>query len=69
MAIISGRSTGVPQGISGADPGFFLGGGAPQRNDVTDVEVKKKIKSEYVYTKKKASSQRGGGCTPPAASP
>ena len=42
---------------SGADPGFFLGGGAPLRNDITDGEVKKKIK--YVYTKKKASSQEG----------
>ena len=26
---------------SGADPGFFLGGGAPLRNDVTDGEVTK----------------------------
>ena len=26
--------------ISGADPGFFLGGGAPLRNDVIDGEVK-----------------------------
>ena len=43
---------------SGADPGFFLGGGAPLRNDITDGEVKKKIK--YVYTKKKAPSQGGG---------
>ena len=25
---------------AGADPGFFLGGGAPLRNDVTDGEVK-----------------------------
>ena len=48
--------------ISGADPGFFLGGGAPLRNDVTDGEVKK-FKSEYVYPKKKASSQ-GGVRTP-----
>ena len=23
-------------GLAGADPGFFLGGGAPLRNDVTD---------------------------------
>ena len=46
----------------GADAGFFLGGrGVPLRNDVTDGEVKK-IKSEYVYTKTKASSHgRGGG--------
>ena len=27
--------------MPGADPGFFLGGGAPLRNDVTDGEVKK----------------------------
>ena len=26
---------------TGADPGFFLGGGAPLRNDVTGGEVKK----------------------------
>ena len=44
---------------AGADPGFFLGGGAPLRNDITDGEVKKK-KIKYVYTKKKASSQGGG---------
>ena len=25
---------------AGADPGFFLGGGAPLSNDVTDGEVK-----------------------------
>ena len=49
--------------LAGADPGFFLGGGAPLRNDVTDGEVKK-FKSEYVYTKKKASSQGGGVRTP-----
>ena len=27
--------------LAGADPGFFLGGGAPLRNDVTDSEAKK----------------------------
>ena len=27
--------------VSGADPGFFLGRGAPLRNDITDGEVKK----------------------------
>ena len=47
----------------GADPGFFLGGGAPLRNDITDGEVKKK-KFKYVYTKKKASSRGGGGAHP-----
>ena len=26
---------------TGASPGFFLGGGAPPRNDVTNGEVKK----------------------------
>ena len=46
------------QVVSGADPGFFIGGGAPLRNDVTDI----------VYTKKKASSQGWGGA-PPAPSP
>ena len=39
--------------VAGVDPGFFLGGGAPLRNDVTDGEVKK-IKSEYrVYSNKR----------------
>ena len=32
----------LPNADTGADPGFFLGGGAPLRNDVTDGEVKKK---------------------------
>ena len=26
--------------VTGADPGFFSGGGAPLRNDVTDSELK-----------------------------
>ena len=48
----------------GADLGFFLGGGAPLRNDVIGGEVKK-LKSDHVYMKEKASSQGGGGlCTP-----
>ena len=29
------------ESFTGADPGFFLGGGAPVRNDVTDGEVTK----------------------------
>ena len=53
--------------LTGVDPGFFLGG-ASLRNDVTDGEVKN-FKSEYVYAKKKASSQGGRGCAPPAPSP
>ena len=28
--------------IAGVDPGFFVRGGAPLRNDVADGEVKKK---------------------------
>ena len=51
------------QNYGGADPRFFLGGGAPLRNDVTDREVKN-FKSGYLYTKKKASSREGGGHTP-----
>ena len=47
----------------GADPGFFLGGGAPLRNDITDRWSEQILK---VDTKKKASSQ--GGCVPPAPS-
>ena len=40
---------------SGADPGFFLGGGAPLRNDVTDGWGKQILKANT----KKASSQGG----------
>ena len=43
----------------GEDPGFFLGGGAPLRNDVTDRWGKQILKANT----KKASSQ-GGVCTP-----
>ena len=49
---------------------IFLRRGAPLGNDVTDGEVKK-IKSEYLYTKKKASSQvgEGGGSAHPQHPP
>ena len=47
---------------------IFLRRGAPLRSDVTDGEVKK-IKSEYLYTKKKASSQVGGGGAHPLHPP
>ena len=40
------------------DPGFFLEGGAPLRNDVTDRWGKQILKAS---TKKKASSRDGGG--------
>ena len=51
---------------SGADPGFFLGGGAPLRNDVTDDEVKKK---NQIRIHEEESFISGGGCAPPAPSP
>ena len=41
---------------TGANPGFFLGGGARLRNDVTDGWGKQILK---VNTKKKTSSQGG----------
>ena len=50
--------------IAGADPGFFLGGGASLRNDVTDRWGKQIFKAN---TEKKTPSQ--WGCTPPAPSP
>ena len=47
----------IQQGLTGADPGFFSGGGAPLRNG-----VKKKIhKPIQANTKKKASTQEGVG--------
>ena len=45
---------------SGADPGCFLGGGAPLRNDITDGEVKKnqiRIHEEHTFIS-------GGGAHP-----
>ena len=45
---------------TGADPGFFLVGGAPLRNDVTDRWGKQILK----VNTKKASSQGGGGAHP-----
>ena len=56
----------------GVDSGFFLEGGAPLRNDVTDGEVKKKIKSEIrTYEEKNLHlrGRRGEGCAPPAPFP
>ena len=50
----------IPFIVSGADAGFFFGGGAPLRNDVTDDEVKT-FKSENVYTKKKLHLRGGRG--------
>ena len=45
---------------AGADPGFFLGGGAPLRNDVTGRWGKQILKANM----KKDSSQGGGVRTP-----
>ena len=39
-------------GFPEADPGFFLGGGAPVRNDVTDGEVKKLKANTYIQRRK-----------------
>ena len=50
---------------SGVDPGFFLGGGATLRNNITDQRGKQILEAN---TKKRASSW-GRGCTPPAPSP
>ena len=46
--------------MTGADPGFFLGGGVPLRNGVTD------FYSEY---EEEGRSSQGVGCAPPAPSP
>ena len=53
-------------GGTGADPGFFLGGGAPLGNGITDQWGKKILKAN---TKKKASSQGGGGVHTPCSLP
>ena len=47
--------------IAGADPGFFLGGGAPLRNDITDGEVKKK---NQIRIHEEESFISGGGAHP-----
>ena len=49
---------------TGADPGFFLGGGAPLRNDVTDGEVKKFQKLIRIYEEESFISGGGGVRTP-----
>ena len=46
----------------GADPGFFLGGGAPLGNDVTDGEVKKFQNLIRIYEEESFVS--GGGAHP-----
>ena len=55
---------------TGADAGFFLGGGAPLRNDVTDWWGKQILKAN---TEKALSKGRGGRvrtpCTPPLGLP
>ena len=46
---------------AGADPGFFLGGGAPLRNDVTDRWGKKKFKANTYLRRRKLHLMGGGG--------
>ena len=40
MSVVSLTLKRIHSFASGVGPGFFLGGGAPLRNDVTDGEVK-----------------------------
>ena len=47
---------------TGADPGFFLGGGAPLRNDITDGEVKKK--NQIRIHEEESFISGGGGAHP-----
>ena len=42
-------------------PGFFQGGGAPLRNDLTDGEVKKFSKQIRIYEEENFISGWGGG--------
>ena len=53
--------------FSGADPGFFLGGGAPLRNDVIDSEVK--IIKVNTYKRRRKLHLRGGGGAHPLHPP
>ena len=57
------RKEAARTGTPGADPGFFLGGGAPLRNDVTDREVKNLKANTYIRRRRKFHL-RGGGAHP-----
>ena len=57
------------QVVSGADPGFFIGGGAPLRNDVIDGEVKILKASTYIRRRKLRLSGWGGGVRTPCTLP
>ena len=54
---------------SAADPGFFLGGGAPLRNGVTNTNKPHFLAEYQLYKKTVGHLRGGGGCTPPAPSP
>ena len=55
----------LPNTDTGADPGFFLGGGAPLRNDISDSEVKKKkLKASRYIRRRKLHLREGGGAHP-----
>ena len=55
----------IAKGMTGADPGFFLGGGAPLRNGVTDVIMGGGGGRQIpVVLESRRSSQGGGGAHP-----
>ena len=62
------QTSGIQETMSGADPGFFLGGGAPLRNGVTDFFFF--FENTSCITKPQVISEGvGGRCVPPASSP
>jgi len=54
---------------SGTDPGFFLGGGGPLRNDITPINHIVKCFEEYQSVRKSSQKGEGGGGCTPAPSP
>ena len=65
---VKAANTSQSMSTSGADPGFFLGGGGPLRNAVTDGEVKKKLKANTYLRRSKLHLRGGGRGAPPAPS-
>ena len=53
---------------TGADPGFFFGGGAPFKNDVTDWWRKQIFIQSTSCIRKPQVTSGGRGCVPPAPS-
>ena len=54
---------------TGADPGFFFGGGAPFKNDVIDWWRKQILIQSTSCIRKPQVTSGGRGCVPPAPSP